>query len=78
MAQSKKKKYEDEEFDTPKDEPKAEIAMAPKKSVMLKASEWALSDADRPDPHLFSWWDKKGVMAKEKYEEIKQQVFRKK
>ncbi len=49
-----------------------------KQSTMLKASEWAHQDGDKPDPHLFLWWDSKGVIGQSEYEEIKNQVFRKK
>ena len=42
--------------------------------TMLKASEWAKCDPTHPDPHLFFWWDKDGVMTESRYLEIKKTV----
>lgn len=43
----------------------------------FKASEWARQDPDKPDEHLFLWWDSKGVIPKSEYQEIKNKVFKK-
>jgi len=42
------------------------------------ATEWAKQDPDKPDPHLFMWWDKEGAISKKKYEEAKAIVYKKK
>ena len=63
----------DEEFDAPvKSKP------AQKKQTTLRASEWAKQDPDKPDAHLFLWWDKEGVISEDEYLKIKAQVHKKK
>ncbi len=53
------------------------VEVKSEEETMLKATEWARQDPDRPDPTLFNWWDAQGVMPESKYQSIKATVFRK-
>lgn len=82
MAKKKKDKQLDEsvaEEDTQKEEEKViETPPVKKSSGQFLATEWAKQDPDKPDPHLFVWWDKEGAISKDAYEEVKAKVFKKK
>ena len=51
---------------------------APKETKGFKATEWAKQDPDKPDYHLFLFWNSEGAIPQSRYEEVKKQVFRKK
>lgn len=81
---AKKKIEKDEEIEEiPKEEeekkpelPKSTRVDGKPYKKELKATEWAKEDPDKPDYHLFIWHDSKGVIPKEKYEEIKKTLVR--
>lgn len=80
IDESIEEKKEEEVIEYPpsgeKAEPKPEPKAVPKGEFL--ATEWAKQDPDKPDPHLFLWWDKEGAIPKSKYEEAKAKVFKKK
>jgi hypothetical protein len=68
-----------EEETQKEEEPVIDTMPKPKPTMgNFLATEWARQDPDKPDPFLFAWWDTQGAIPKEKYDEAKAKVFKKK